>query len=108
MVNKKTLIALSDALHVVNDVRNFLPVQLHDMSLVLTISEMLKDLPSVDAVELVRCKDCQHGIFDEEKGVWKCVESAEWDEGMGDWFGFVVYHPSDFYCANGERRHNEN
>ena len=69
---------------------------------------MLKDLPSVDAVELVRCKDCQHGIFDEEKGVWKCVESAEWDEGMGDWFGFVVYHPSDFYCANGERRHNEN
>ena len=73
-----------------------------------SIREFLLQQKIVDAVEVVRCKNCQHGVFDEEKGVWKCVESAEWDESMGDWFGFVVYHPSDFYCANGERRHNEN
>lgn len=72
------------------------------------IHDFLLQQKTIDAEEVVRCKDCQHGVFDEGKGVWKCVESAEWDEGMGDWFGFVAYHPSDFYCANGERRHNEN
>lgn len=70
------------------------------------IHDFLLQQKTVDAVEVVRCKDCEHGVFDEEKGVWKCVESAGWDESTGDWLGFVIYHPSNFYCAKGKRRHN--
>ena len=43
---------------------------------------------TVDAVEVVRCKDCKHSVWDEENEMWKCVESAELDEDAGEWFGF--------------------
>ena len=33
-----------------------------------SIREFLLQQKTVDAVEVVRCKNCQHGVFDEEKG----------------------------------------
>lgn len=59
---------------------------------------------TVDAVEVVRCKDCKHSVWDEENEMWKCVESAEYDETSGEWYGFYEYHNGDFFCAHGERR----
>lgn len=64
----------------------------------------LDNAPTIDAVEVVRCQSCKHGIWDEENEMWKCVESAEYDENAGEWFGFYEYHKGDFYCAYGERR----
>ena len=60
----------------------------------------------VEYSEVVRCKDCKHGIWDEENEMWKCVESADYDEDAGEWFGFYEYHNGDFFCADGERKDN--
>ena len=60
-------------------------------------------MPSVDAVEVVRCKNCAYGILDEENDMYKCVKSAEYDFEFSDWVGFVGYHTPDYYCADGER-----
>ena len=40
-----------------------------------------KTVPSVDAIEVVRCKECKH------REEYPCK----------------VYHDDDWYCANGER-----
>ena len=48
-----------------------------------------KDIPAVDAVEVVRCKDCKN---------W----------GLGQWCEtFDHKHEPDFYCFYGERKDNE-
>lgn len=52
--------------------------------------------PTVDAVEVVRCKDCRH--LDEETG-WCNQNSAFGDHDM-DW---NIYNDDDF-CSYGERR----
>lgn len=60
--------------------------------------------PTVDAVEIVRCEKCKHAVWDEETKLWKCVESAEYDEESGEWFGFCEYHYGDYFCSYGERK----
>ena len=60
--------------------------------------------PTVDAVEIVRCEKCKHAVWDEEYEMWKCVESAEYDEESCVWFGFCEYHYGDFFCSYGERK----
>ncbi len=54
--------------------------------------DALQDTPTVDAVEVVRCKECKYSYADLDGlcctyGV--CVDSTV---------------PEDFYCANGVRR----
>ena len=52
--------------------------------------------PTVDAVEVVRCKDCKH--FDEEKAL-RCG---------GIWCGYWGTDPDpDDFCSYGERREGE-
>lgn len=66
-----------------------------------------KDIELVEYTGVVRCKNCTHGVTDEEEpGMCKCVESAEYDSEYGVWLGFVEYHTPDFYCAFGERKDN--
>lgn len=44
--------------------------------------------------ELVRCKDCKYAI--------------DWDEKLGcEWHGFYSIKP-DWFCADGERREDDN
>jgi hypothetical protein len=72
------------------------------------IIKCLKKEPTVDAVEVVRCEKCVHCVDDEEEpGMCKCVESAEYDSKSGIWLGFVEYHTPDFFCAYGERKDND-
>ena len=66
--------------------------------------KLIADAPTVYAVPVVRCEKCKHAVWDEETKLWKCVESAEYDEESGEWFGFCEYHNGDFFCADGERK----
>ena len=65
---------------------------------------ILREAPTVDAVEVVRCEKCKHAIWDEEIKMWRCVESAEYDEEMGGYFGVCEYHYGDFFCSYGKRK----
>ena len=58
---------------------------------VYSIAKMILDTPTVDAVEVVRCKDC-------------AVPHNKWT-GCPKLSGLVP--PPDFYCAYGERREGE-
>ena len=57
-----------------------------------------------DFLPVVRCEKCKHAVWDEETKLWKCVESAEYDEESGVWFGFCEYHYGDYFCSCGERK----
>lgn len=50
------------------------------------------NLPAIDAVEVVRCKECKWRHDDSNTQYLPCT----------DW-----YPPDDFYCAYGERRTDE-
>ena len=65
---------------------------------------ILQEAPTVDAVEVVRCEKCKHAVWDEETKMWRCVESAEYDEEMGGYFGVCEYHYGDFFCSYGKRK----
>lgn len=56
----------------------------------------IENAPTIDAVEVVRCKDCKysHMTYD---GCCKYCDELEWD-------GEALYLEGDFYCAFGERR----
>ena len=66
--------------------------------------KLIEDAPTVEAVEVVHCEKCKHAVWDEEYKMWKCVESAEYDEESGEWFGFCEYHYGDYFCSYGERK----
>ena len=65
----------------------------------LTIYEDMhevKTAPAVDAVEVVRCKDCKHGDIDDP--VFPCQYYCHMGHMWND-----AYH----FCADGERRDDE-
>jgi len=72
--------------------------------LVPIINGFIESFPAVDAVDVVRCKDCQHGVWDEAEGMYQCVKAADYDEESGIYYGFISHSNADFYCADGERR----
>lgn len=49
----------------------------------------LQNIPSVDAVEVTRCRDCRFGLPD-GNGFVQC------DSG--------IFHKEDYFCAEGDRR----
>lgn len=57
------------------------------------------DAPTVDAVEVVRCKDCKHCCLD--------LSGRENHLCMRKEIGFVVKRKADDFCSYGERRTNE-
>lgn len=62
---------------------------------VLSVLEKLDAAPTVDAVEVVRCKDCEYS-YDDISGLCcshgVCVDCEV---------------PPNFYCAEGKRKENE-
>lgn len=54
---------------------------------------LIENAPTVDAVEVVRCKDCKHGEVEDPdfQDVYFCHSGCGWNK-------------EDFYCAYGERR----
>ena len=61
----------------------------------------LRNEPTVDAVEVVRCKDCKH--YDNSEGICWCHLNSKFFPGGVDWHGF----PEDGFCSYGERKDND-
>lgn len=57
------------------------------------VVERIKEAPAIDAVEVVRCKDCKHWAVLEECGHY----CSHWGNMMTDTL-------EDDFCSNGERR----
>ena len=55
----------------------------------------------VDAVEVVRCKDCKH--YDNSEGIQWCHLNSKFAQWGTDWHSF----PEDGFCSYGERREGE-
>ena len=78
---------------------------------VLSVLEKLDAAPTVDAVEVVRCKDCKHQckIWHadkrmKEKGYWiySCKRNSD------PFVSHTVNGYDDEYCCYGERKKGEN
>lgn len=65
-------------------------------------AEMILDIPAVDAVEVVRCKDCIHWKKAGSKG-GNSIEDLQWIGGCK--FTNCCRREMDF-CSYGERRTN--
>ena len=59
--------------------------------------KLMEDAPTVDAVEVVRCKDCKHWL----KDVAGCTDVV----GRCEWANYMVGAVG--YCVYGERKDNE-
>ena len=101
MANEKRLIDADRALEIVYK-RGIAHPNAYHLTNYATL--ILQEAPTVDAVEVVRCEKCKHAVWDEETKLWKCVESAEYDEEMGGYFGVCEYHYGDFFCFYGKRK----
>ena len=75
----------------------------------LEVLKAFAEVKGVDAVEVIRCKDCKHRPYKDERGnvipveeecsPCPCVDDGDW---------YYNYIPKDdWYCANGEPKDNE-
>ena len=64
-----------------------------------TIIEQINEAPTVDAVEVVRCKDCKHFVQGEPYDPCECMK---WKAKFG-----VAYTTPDGYCHKAERKDND-
>lgn len=55
-----------------------------------SIRRIIEGLPTVDAVEVVRCKDCKH------RSTWDAFAGCYWCNGIGK--------APESFCSKGERR----
>ena len=60
------------------------------------LKEALSKVPTVDAVKVVRCKDCRYQWHTNYMKVPICGKMSE--------DGHEIHAEDDFYCAKGERR----
>ena len=69
------------------------------------IEKAVSEMPTIDAVEVVRCKDCKHRQEDECPMFFE--EQIDIDEGDGYYDTNHIFHDytqDDGYCSWGERR----
>lgn len=95
MENEKRLI---DANELLRDAEDYGPIRggLADM---YDVKWLVDAQITVDAVEVVRCKDCKHFVQGEPYDPCECMK---W---MVKWG--VAYTTPDGYCHKGERRPND-
>ena len=60
---------------------------------------MVNELPTVDAVEVVRCKDCKYGFLTDD-GSYSC-------DHVDEYYGWGYRTKADDFCSYGERRTDE-
>ena len=93
MANEKRLINANRALEVVREHRHKYPNAYHLTNYATLI---LREAPTVDAVEVVRCKDCKRFVDNREAFVTYCKRELK----------DLYVKPNDF-CSYGERREGE-
>jgi hypothetical protein len=62
------------------------------------IRRVLRQVPEVDAVEVVRCKDCKRRYYNEDREVYCCEAWAD---------GYDTEVRDDCFCSYGERRSDD-
>ena len=62
-----------------------------DPSYIINIHHMLMQIPTIDAVPVVRCKDCKYWEKQKDPAQGRCILSRN-------------YPTSAWFCANGERK----
>lgn len=59
--------------------------------------EIIANAPTLDAVEVVRCKDCRYWMQEVDYQThWVCKQHS--------FDGRLMHTTPDFYCADGERK----
>ena len=84
---------LIDADALINDRENFIVIGAGD-NICIDISDIAK-APTIDAVEVVRCKDCRH------------MEKSQYGRYCQIW-GMYNGHGDDGFCCYGERKEGAN
>ena len=84
------MVRLVDAEKLKRGIKNhcIMPIWCHEL-----VKAEIDATPTVDAVEVVRCKDCEYHVSDDDVG-YEC-----------GYFG--VYTRPDDFCSYGERRSDE-
>ena len=85
MMNEKQLIDANDV-YSLFDVNGLASLHITDIDVI----------PRVDAVEVVRCRDCLYST--ERYGHLKCINGVSYRN---------TWNKPDFFCANGERKDSE-
>ena len=89
MANEKRLI---DANYLMKAIRERTTGSGDNFDIIMThLYGIVEAVPTVDAVEVVRCKDCKHYVWDEFDGAYVCISICK-------------YVKQEFWCANGERK----
>ena len=102
MANEKRLISLDEALKATHGEIYWTESQQ------AAVRSFLVKQPKVDAVEVVRCKDCKHRGDDAHCSM--CFEEAiEWDDDGYTEVDYVLHDRTtdDGFCDRGERREGE-
>ena len=61
------------------------------------VERFVKKAPTVDAVEVVRCKDCKYSYFNKAHEAYLCRNMN----------GLTSHLKVDYFCSYGERKDNE-
>lgn len=64
------------------------------------VMEYIEHIPTVDVVEVVRCKDCQHYF----KPLGRCSKHSEDPDQSISGFGFSFWVNEDDFCSHGEKQ----
>ena len=72
----------------------------HYINGIESVMEYIEHIPTVDAVEVVRCKDCQHYF----KAFGRCNRHSEDPDQSISGFGFSFWVTDDDFCSHGEKR----
>ena len=99
MANEKRLIdanALMDALRT-NEGAKALGHSVHRL---FCVDDIIEKQPTVDAVEVVRCKDCKHNVANKE---YDPLDATDYTDIVCDYWMNDGNLPNDF-CSYGERR----
>ena len=68
------------------------------------VFEQMQKIPTIDAVPVVRCKDCVHWLNEDGMEDHVCLKIYD-DAGMND-VAWIERKPDDF-CSRGERKDGE-
>ena len=60
--------------------------------------EEIENAPTIDAVEVVRCKDCIHAVDEETNNIYTCKHYP---------FGLGGYQYGEDFCSEGKRREED-
>ena len=61
------------------------------------VAKAVEEAPTVDAVEVVRCKDCEHSVMTTDGQVKYCKNHDPFCRDK-------LYYDADYFCADGERK----